>query len=263
MLRKTFRKNDLKINDNGYLSGVMKFIIAIIVIAVIGAAIIFATKLNSISIEGNNHYSSEELKDLLIKDKTDNNAILFYLSHNYGEQEAIPFIEKIDIKLTGRNAVKVQVYEKIVTGCIEYMESFMYFDREGIVVETSKERIDEVPIITGLQFSKLILHEGIEVDKPNIFHMILNLTQLIQMYDINVNVIHFTNDLEVVLYRENIRILLGKRDSYDEQLAQLPNLLSSLESKNGELAGNKSEKLVIDMKEFKEGQDSIIARPLN
>ena len=37
-----------------------------------------------------------------------------------------------------KNTVTVQVYEKSVAGCIEYMENYVYFDKDGIVLETSK-----------------------------------------------------------------------------------------------------------------------------
>ena len=262
MLKKEFRTKSHKSTNNGILYGVMKFLIVIFAIAIIAAIVLFSTKLENVTIEGSNHYSNGELIDLLKTNETDNNTLLFYLKFIRGANDNIPFIEKIDIELIDRNQVHLQVYEKIVTGSIEYMESFMYFDREGIIAETSNERIESIPLISGLQFKKLVLHEPIEVDKPSVFQTILNLTQLIHTYDINVGRIHFTNDLEVILFSDNMRILLGKRDSYNEQIAQLPNMFSSLNSENGVLAKDNNKKLLIDMKDFEEGQDRIIATPL-
>lgn len=254
------KKNRDKYNDYGILYRIMKFLIFLFILVIIGLIVLFSTRLKNITIDGSNHYSEEEIQDLYITKETDKNALLFYLRHNYVEDRSIPFIEKIDISLIDRNSVHMQVYEKIVTGCIEYMDSYLYFDRDGIVVETSNKRIPNVPIVTGLGFSKLILHEPIEVDKPSVFQVILNLTQLIWTYDIDVNTIHFTNDLEVVLYIGKIRVMLGQRRNYDEQIAQLPNLLLSIEEEDNPEMKNK--KLLIDMKNFEEGQDKIIAIPL-
>lgn len=255
-MRNQQKRNDKKYNKPGILSGVMKFLMFVFVLFIIGVIFIFTTKLTNITIEGSNHYSNEEIQDLLLYKETDKNTLLFYLRHNYGETEKIPFIEKIDISLADRNTVNIQVYEKVVTGCIEYMGSYMYFDRDGIIVETSNERLPDVPIITGLEFSKLILHAPIEVDKPYVFQVILNLTQLIYTYNVDVDRINFNNELEVVLYCKDTQILLGKRSNYDEQLAQLPNLLTSIEEKNN------NKKLIVDMKNYVEEQDKIIAIPI-
>ena len=262
MLKRGYNTNKNKDSDKETFSGVMKIFLIILVLVIIGIVFLSATRLNTINVEGNSHYSNEEIIDLVATKETDKNTLLFYLRHEFGKKENIPFIEKIDTKLTDRNTVQLQVYENAITGAIEYMESYMYFDREGIIVEASPRKIDDVPIVSGLKFSKLLLHEPIEVDKPNVFQIILNVTQLIYRYDVDVNVIYFTKDLEIILYQDNIRILLGKRDSYDEQIAQLPNLLSSLESREGEITSEYNKKLVIDMKEFEEGQDKIIITPV-
>ena len=262
MLKKDLSTNEKKQNNRRFLSGVMKILLIILIIAVISIIILFSTKLNNISIEGNNHYSKEDIIELLTSRETDKNTLLFYLRHEFDEDENIPFIEKVDVKLISRNEVSVQVYEKIVTGTIEYMDSYMYFDREGIVVETSVEKIDNIPLVSGLKFNELILHQPIKVDKPDVFQVVLNLTQLIHSYLLDINTIYFTSNLEVILYTDNIRVLLGKEDKYDEHIAQLANLLSSLKEQNEQLVGQASKKLVIDMREFEEGQDKIIAIPV-
>ena len=260
MMKNKQKRNERKYNNSGILSGVLKFLVFVSGLFIIGFVLILTTKLTNVTIEGSNHYSNEEMQDLLLSKETDKNTLLFYLRHNYGKTKDIPFIEKVDTSLVGRNAVNIQVYEKVVTGCIEYMGSYMYFDREGIIVETSKERLPDVPIITGLEFSKLILHDPIEVDKPYVFQVILNLTQLIYTYNVDVNIIDFNNDLEVILHCKDIRILLGKRSNYDEQLAQLPNLLASIDE--GSDIEKKEKKLLVDMKNYKEEQDKIIVIPI-
>lgn len=248
-------------NKGRKITGVMKLLTFILIITIVLIITLFTTKLTNITVEGNTHYSNEEIIELLKVKETDNNTLLFYLRHTYGTNEEFPFIEKIDIELVDKNQIHVKVYEKVVTGTIEYMDAFMYFDREGIIVETSNEKIDSVPIVSGLRFSNLVMHNRIEVDKPNVFQVILNLTQLIQTYNLEVNEILFTDDLEVVLYCDKVRVLLGKRDSYNEQIAQIPSLLASISEDKEKFA--KDKKILIDMKDFEEGQDRIIAIPLD
>jgi len=245
------REKKHKYYDYSFLRGLKKLLIFSLVI-IIPVFILFVTcRLKTVTVEGSSHYSTEELQDKVITKKTDNNTILLYLSYKYGKVDSIPFVEDIDIEIINKNSIKIHVYEKVITGCIEFMSGYMYFDKDGIIVESSDVKLDEVPFVTGLSFNKIVLYEKLEVQKKALFNVILNITQLIRKYQLKIETIQFNSDLEVTLYSGDIKILLGKRDTYDEQIAELLNLLPSAEGK----------KIILDMISFKEGQDKIIARP--
>ncbi len=237
--------------DNGFLTGLMKLLILCLVI-LIPAFILYATcSLKTVIVEGSSHYTNEELQDKVITKRTDRNTLLLYLRYKYGKADSIPFVEDINIEMVNKNTVKIHVYEKVITGCIEFMGGYMYFDKDGIVVESSNEKLPEVPFITGLKFNRIILYEKLEVQKKSLFNVILNLTQLIRKFELSIDKIQFDSGLEVILYSGNNKILLGKRETYDEQLAELKDILPKAEGK----------KLLFDMKEYKEGQEEIIAKP--
>lgn len=240
-------------HKTGCLLGFMKLFTFCLVIIILICILFISFRLKTIKVEGSSHYSAEELQDKVITKKTDNNALLLYLRYKYGNFDSIPFIEDIDIELVNRNTVKIHVYEKVITGCLEFMGGYMYFDKDGIIVESSDEKLDEIPYITGLKFEKIVLYQKLEVQKKALFDVILNITQLIKKYDLKIETIEFNSDLEVILYSGNIKILLGKRTTYDEQIAELENLLPSAKGK----------KIVLDMTNFEEGQDRIIAKPLD
>ncbi|QHQ62056.1 cell division protein FtsQ [Anaerocolumna sedimenticola] len=246
------KEQRVKYHNNGLLLGLMKLLILCLVI-IIPAFILFVTcRLDTVIVEGSSHYTNEELQDKVITKKTDRNTILLYLRYKYGKVDSIPFVEDIDIELVNKNTVKIHVYEKVITGCIEFMGGYMYFDKDGIVVESSNEKLDEVPFITGLSFNRIILYEKLEVQKKSLFHVILNITQLIKKFGLKINTIQFNSNLDVTLYSGDIKILLGKRDTYDEQIAELKNVLPKAKGK----------KIILDMTDFKERQDEIIAKPL-
>jgi cell division protein FtsQ len=232
---------------------IMKFLAVCFVAAVVVFAVLVTCRLKKVIIVGSNHYSSEEIKDKIITKTTDHNTILLYLRYKYGDKVNIPFVEDIDIELVDKNTVKIHVYEKVITGCIEFMSEYMYFDKDGIVVESSDKKLDDIPFITGLKFQEIVLYDKLKIKKDALFDVILNLTQLIQKYELDIEKINFNSDYEVTLYHGDIQVFLGKRDTYDEQLAELKNLLPSAEGK----------KLILDMKNFTEGQDKIIAKPMD
>lgn len=245
------REKRVKYNESRILYGLMKILIFCFVILVPGFILTVSCKLDNVIVEGSSHYSTEELKDKVITKKTDGNTILLYLRYKYGEVDSIPFVEHIDLNLVDKNSIKIHVYEKIITGCIEFMGGYMYFDKDGIIVESSTEKLDKIPFVTGLSFNQIVLYEKLEVQKAELFGVILNLTQLIQKYELTIETIQFNTDLEVSLHSGDIQILLGKRDVYDEQIAELKNILPKAKGK----------KIKIDMKNFTEGQDKIIAKP--
>lgn len=208
--------------------------------------------LKTVSITGSTHYSEEQLKQEILTSKTDGNAILFYLRITYGKKPSIPFVEEITASLADLHTVKLRVYEKPVIGCMQYMGSYMYFDKDGIIVESAQEKLEGVPFVTGLEFNSFVLHSRMDTTKQELFPVILQLTQLIQKFGLKVDTIQFNEDSEVLLKSGQNEVLLGKRDTYDEQMAELKNLLPKADGK----------KLLINMKEFVEGQEKIVARPI-
>lgn len=235
------------------------------VIIFVGIPIIlfgFTFHLKTVTVVGSERYTPEQIKEQLIKTKTDTNALLLYLKYQYFTEFKLPFIEKIDLDLKDNNTIKVQVYEKRVTGCVEFMSDYLYFDKDGIIVESSRERLKDIPLIKGLKFNRIILHEKLEVQKDELFQVILNITQQIEKYELDISTIRFNKAYEVSVESGKVSALLGKRKTYDEVLSELKNVLASAE---GELTGilqtMEEAELEIDMRNFKKGTDSIIAKP--
>lgn len=184
-------------------------------------------RVNQIVVTGSDRYTEEEIKDYLMTEKLDQNSLYLLVKYKYREHPVIPFVEDISIKLLDRNTVQVTLYEKVVTGCVEYMGEYMYFDKDGIVVESTREREDSIPLIVGLRFNRIALNEQIQIQKQSLFETILNLTKLINQYEIAVSEITFDSDYEVTLTCGDSVVLLGKHDFYDFQLSQLNNILES------------------------------------
>lgn len=213
-----------------------KIILSVFALLAIGLVVFSqVSRIRDIKVIGCERYSHEEIKDILIADTRYNNSIYLYLKYKYGKPKNVPFIEYMDVKLTSINTLTVHVYEKSIFGCIKYFGDYMYFDKDGIVVDSSNERYEGIPIVTGLTFKTMILTEKLTVQKDELFDVIKDLTKLIHKYEINIDTIHFQPNNEVILYSQDIKILLGKKDMYDEQIAELENMLPNIEGKKGTL----------------------------
>lgn len=212
-------------------------IIPIIILVILLAGFLYVSTYNlkNIEINGCALSSEEQIRTVIKRDATMNNTILLYLKNKMGKLEEIPFVAKVDIEFVDKNSIKVDVYEKSVAGCIEYMESYIYFDKDGIVLETSKDRFDKVPYIKGLTVQSWQIGEKLPVDNKKKFDMILNITQLVEKYDLDIQGIEFKADGEVVLRHDNIEIEVGDGSNLAIQMMNLGNILKEVEGKSGVL----------------------------
>lgn len=210
-------------------------------------------RLENVIVEGTTRYTEEEIKNRLITKKTDQITLFYYLRQRFSDPVSIPFVEKVDISVENRNTIHVTVYEKLVVGCVEMMGGYLYFDKDGIVVESTKERLEDIPQVTGLKFDKIVLHEKLEIQKEGLFETILNVTKLIKKFELPIDAMRFNSDYELILTSDGIEVLLGRKDFYDEQLGALKNVLLAAEGKE----------LSIDMKNYSKNNKKIISKPLN
>lgn len=191
--------------------------------------------IDEIEVTGNEHYSEKEIKDFVLGEGYIDNSVLLMIKNKIHPIKDIPFIAKMDIEYDNAHKVVVTVYEKAMAGCIEYMDQYIYFDRDGYVLEISLTKLEDIPCITGMSFTSMELHEKLPIEDKKRFKIILTLTQLIQKYDVHIDSIRFTSDGEVVLQYEDIKIELGDGSNIEEQLIDLNRMLESLKGKKGTL----------------------------
>lgn len=203
-------------------------------------------RLEKVTISGCEYYTEETIKETLMTGTRKNNTLFLYLYYK-NNTPSIPMIQKIDVKMIGRNELQINIYEKTIVACIEYMSTYMYFDKDGIIVESLPEKIENVPLITGIRCGDMTLHEPFNVENKEIFDTILELSKLIKHYELKVDRLYFSYDEKLTLYSGNIKVLLGKKDRYDEQIAELSHILPEAE-KDGQ-------KGVLNMEDYTKGQD--------
>lgn len=215
------------------------YIIAGLIIAVL-LVILFGLKyildnytVTNIYVNGNTHYTNEEIIDMVMDGKLDNNSLFLSLKYRDKSIENIPFVEKMDVDIISPDTIRINVYEKSIAGFISYLGHYMYFDRDGIVVESSLEPSDNVPQVLGLDFNYVVLYEKLPVANDKVFSEILDLTQLLDKYELNAKKIFFDNDYNVYLYFDGVEVSLGTSDFIDEKIIQLQYILPNLEGKNG------------------------------
>ncbi|MCD8224244.1 MAG: cell division protein FtsQ [Clostridiales bacterium] len=200
------------------------------------AIILLSVNVKEITVTGNERYTEQEMVDLVFPDHISRNCAWCYLRDHFGTHETIPFVEDYSLVFHGPRQVEIIVYEKTVVGYVSPMSnSYMYFDKDGIVVESSSQRLQGVPQITGLDFGYIVLYQKIPVADETVFQEILNLTQILYIYGMNVDRIQYDSFGEATLYIGEVEVTLGSNDNLNGKIAELGDMLPLLEGRRGTL----------------------------
>lgn len=217
------------------------FIIGFMLLALLialTAAYVYIVKnytVTTVYVEGNVHYTNEEIMETVMEGRYGNNSLFLSMKYKDKSIVGIPFVEKMDITVLDPHAIKIEVYEKAVAGYVEYLERYLYFDKDGIVVESSNEKTRGIPMVTGLSFDHVILYEPLPVENNEIFKEILSITQLVSKYSLSIDRIYFGSNSSLTLYFNEVRVALGSGGNLEEKIIELQYMLPELEEKSGTL----------------------------
>ena len=226
--------------------GVLIASIAIVCLSAIALVVVFVFRVQNVSVEGNVHYTSEEIEAMVLTDRLSYNSLYLSLKYRNKEIRDIPFIETMSVRVDSPDSITIRVYEKSVAGYVEYMGRYMYFDRDGIVVESSETRTEGIPQVTGIRFDHVVLYEALPVKNTDIFQEILSITQMLSKHQITTDKIYFNESNEITLYFDNIRAKLGK-DNLEEKVMRLEQILPNLSGESG----------VLDLQNYSEDRKNV------
>ena len=214
-----------------------RYIILLIILLLLGggAWYISTFKLDNIQVAGCVRSSEDPVKEVIREEAPMGNILLLWLKNKLSPIQDIPFVAKLDIEFIDKNTLSATVYEKSVAGCLEYMDSYVYFDRDGIVLESTEDRKEGVPTIDGLNISSWVLNEELPVSDKERFDQILTITQLVEKYGLKIDRIAFTKEGEIILRHEKIEIELGDGTHLNQQMMNLGSILMGLKGKKGTL----------------------------
>lgn len=201
--------------------------------------LLFAIRIKEVEVVGNDRYTAEEIEELIFNETWSRNSAYCYYETRFREQKSIPFIEEYKIEFQSPTKVRIVVYEKSVVGYVSYMSSYMYFDKDGIIVESSAEGLEGVPLVTGLEFGHIVLHQPLPVESQSIFGEILNLTQVLSVNEVKVDKIHYGDYLgssgTAELTIGEIIVELGDSENLDGKVTELKAILPELDGLAGTL----------------------------
>lgn len=232
-----------------------KGVISIVVIILFGCVLFISTgfRTTQIEYEGNTRYTDEEMTNYIFGGKYNVNTLIYYFFTSKKDKVVIPFVQDYDVSVDWPNKLEIKVYEKSIIGYIRYMGYNLYFDKDGIVVDSSKDVLEGIPEVTGLDYTNVVLHTQLDVENEKIFAVLLELVQLCEKYEIPIEKVFFDKSGNVTLYMGDIRIMLGDSGTITEKIYEVSQMMSQMQGLSGTL----------HMENFSEDTSSIIFKKDN
>lgn len=206
-----------------------------IALVLLGVLILLSVNITEIKVTGNRKYTPEQIEDLLFEGRWGRNSLYCYFREHFKPHKQIPFVEEYEIVFRDARRVEVIVYEKRVVGYVSYMSSNMYFDKDGIIVESSSSRLDGIPEVTGLDFGSIRLNQPLPVGNQEIFEQIMNLTQALSVNEIRADQLRYDDHGDAVLIIGDIVVVLGNNKDMIGKVTELHDILPKLEGMAGTL----------------------------
>jgi len=192
--------------------------------------------IQTVYVEGNVHYTEEEIKNFVMDGALGNNSLYLSLKYRNTGVENIPFVDVMDVSILSPDTIKITVYEKALVGYVTYLDTYMYFDKDGYVVESSGVKTMGIPQITGLTFNHVVLGEPLPVEDTTVFNSILDITKLLNKYELTADKIYFHTADNITIYFGEVKVALGNEAArMEDKLMLLPGFLAELAGKSGTL----------------------------
>ena len=221
-------------------SGTIEEIEEMIKAGMIGAGVMVAVivffsyyKVDTVEVRGTSHYTDEEVKNMVLRGPMASNSVLAPLLYSTTNTEDIAYVDAFKVTQLNRNTICISVKEKKTVGCIRYLDSYIYFDRNGIFVEGSQNRDETVPYFDGIQVNSIVMDEKLDIKGDTVLNTAVALSTIFQKNDMIPDHIQFDSSYSISLIYGDITVQLGKDADLEEKMNRVIAILPKIQGKKG------------------------------
>ena len=235
-----------------------KIMAGVIGTGILVAVIIFFSyyKVDSVEIRGTSHYTDEEVKNMVLRGPMASNSVLAPLIYSTTNTDDIAYVDAFKVTQLNRNTICISVKEKKAVGCIRYLDSYIYFDRNGIFVEGSQNRDETVPYFDGIQVNSIVMDEKLDIRGDTVLNTAVALSTIFQKNDMIPDHIQFDSSYSISLIYGDVTVQLGKDVDLEEKMNRVIAILPQIQGKKGILH---MESVATDSNTFEEEQEEVTA----
>lgn len=141
-----------------------------------------------------------------------------------------PYIESVEIKKVFPSKLNIQIKERKICGYIPYLNSFLYIDDEGRVIDVQSVYTKKLPLLVGLQFNSFTLGEKLETENEIAFNTLVHLSGIMTKYDVLEDVVKVdvSDSDNMRLFVNNIDVRLGPFKDLDWKISRLKEIIKTI-----------------------------------
>lgn len=200
------------------------------------AAIIFFVAyfhVDTVEVMGSSYYTEDEIKDMVLKGPLAKNSVLAPMLYSKNDTEDIPFVEAIVVSQVNNHAICISVKELQPVGCIKYLDCYMYFDRQGIIVASSVERQMRVPYFEGIEIESVAFGDELPFADESLLNTAVSLARIFAKNDEIPDHIVFDESNNITLTYGEVTTQLGKDKYLEDKMTRLIAILPHVAGKKG------------------------------
>lgn len=216
---------------------------------------VFFFRVKKVSIEGNTYYSEEAMAQMFQENILEKNILSFWFLDKCSLTPNLPFVREYEVSYPSVNEIHIKLYEKSIVAGIAYANQYIYFDKDGMVLQSADRPVEGIPLFETKNLTTFSLYAKVQMEDEELLTQILNLANLFQHYHVNWDKVQFDANNEAYLYIGEIKVSLGKKTNYDEEISALSSVLTKM-IRNKQVGE-------IDMRNYKVRGDVILKTPKN
>lgn len=229
-----------------------KITISVSTIVVVVLIMVFGFKARTISIEGSSFYSEDKVKQMIFTNPVEENTIGFFLEQTLLGHKNLPFVREYQVNIHWPAEIQIKLYEKTIVAGVDYSGQLIYFDKDGMVLETTTTPRENVPLFVIENVKKFSLYQTLDMGDSNLLQRVLKISNLIEHNKLVIDKIEFNESEDAFLYSGQIKIQLGTMESYEDAMSALKTVLPT--AKDNDLKGG------IDLSNYKSGDNIILKK---
>ena len=187
---------------------------------------------SKVEVIGIEHYSEKKIKKLVLKGPFASNSILAPVLLGGVDLEKYPYIDSLHVTRSGSRTLVISVREKKIVGCIPYLDSYIYFDRNGVFVSGSTERDTAVPFFDGIEVKKVVQDEKLPI-KSTVMNTAVALYTIFSKNDMVPDHIQFDDSYNISLLYGDITVYLGKDVYLEDKMTRAIAILPQITGEKG------------------------------
>ena len=216
--------------------GIKAVAILVVILGAAAAIVLGIFQIRSIDVRGNERFSAEQIRDDLIYDfKTRNTLYFSWKYRTKAHASDAPYLKSVQAVMLSPTSVRIIVEESRMVGRVQYENSNVYYDSNGVVQEITDKIYTGIPLVTGVEIETPQLYQKLVMKNASLLRTMLNITQLLIQRELIPDSVTFDANQNMILRLGPVTVLLGRDEYLEEKVANLVSIYPQIQSEAGTL----------------------------